>query len=185
MNLPNKLATLRMILIIPFVFLLEIALGTSNTALSITLRILACIIFVGASITDYYDGQIARKYNLVTNLGKLIDPLADKLLVISALVVLAKYNQISLWIVLIIIFRELLITGLRAISANEPPQILAWDEEPFDSVISETSLTVYGNSSCEGITYFNALSARFPCPSSLLPGALINPASPTEYGGKL
>ena len=125
MNLPNKLATLRMILIIPFVFLLEIALGTSNTALSITLRILACIIFVGASITDYYDGQIARKYNLVTNLGKLIDPLADKLLVISALVVLAKYNQISLWIVLIIIFRELLITGLRAIVAAEGVVIAA------------------------------------------------------------
>ena len=102
MNLPNKLATLRMILIIPFVFLLEIALGTSSMALSITMRILTCIIFVGAAITDYYDGQIARKYNLVTNLGKLIDPLADKLLVISALVVLAKYNQISLWIVLII-----------------------------------------------------------------------------------
>ena len=90
MNLPNKLATLRMILIIPFVFLLEIALGTSNMALSITLRILACIIFVEASITDYYDGQIARKYNLVTNLGKLIDPLADKLLVISALVVISR-----------------------------------------------------------------------------------------------
>ena len=83
MNLPNKLATLRMILIIPFVFLLEIALGTDNTVLSITLRILACLIFVGASITDYFDGQIARKYNLVTNLGKLIDPLADKLLVCS------------------------------------------------------------------------------------------------------
>jgi CDP-diacylglycerol--glycerol-3-phosphate 3-phosphatidyltransferase len=125
MNLPNKLATLRMILVIPFVIILGIALSTNNSTLSIFMRIFACIIFVGASITDYYDGQIARKYNLITNLGKLIDPLADKLLVISALTTLTKYNQISLWIVLIIIFRELLITGLRAIVAADGTVIAA------------------------------------------------------------
>lgn len=125
MNLPNKLATLRMILVIPFVIILGIALSTNNSTLSIFMRIFACIIFVGASITDYYDGQIARKYNLITNLGKLIDPLADKLLVISALTTLTKYNQISLWIVLIIIFRELLITGLRAIVAADGTIIAA------------------------------------------------------------
>ena len=142
MNLPNKLATLRMILIIPFVFLLEIALGTSSMALSITMRILTCIIFVGAAITDYYDGQIARKYNLVTNLGKLIDPLADKLLVISALVVLAKYNQISLWIVLIIIFRELLITGLRAIVAAEGVVIAAETLGKWKTATQMVALTV-------------------------------------------
>ena len=142
MNLPNKLATLRMILIIPFVFLLEIALGTSSMALSITMRILACIIFVGAAITDYYDGQIARKYNLVTNLGKLIDPLADKLLVISALVVLAKYNQISLWIVLINIFRELLITGLRAIVAAEGVVIAAETLGKWKTATQMVALTI-------------------------------------------
>ena len=142
MNLPNKLATLRMILIIPFVFLLEIALGTDNAVLSITLRILACLIFVGASITDYSDGQIARKYNLVTNLGKLIDPLADKLLVISALVVLAKYNQISLWIVLVIIFRELLITGLRAIVAAEGVVIAAETLGKWKTATQMIALTV-------------------------------------------
>ena len=125
MNLPNKLATLRMILVIPFVIILGIALSTNNSTLSIFMRIFACIIFVGASITDYYDGQIARKYNLITNLGKLIDPLADKLLVISALTTLTKYNQLSLWIVLIIIFRELLITGLRAIVAADGTVIAA------------------------------------------------------------
>ena len=119
MNLPNRLAALRMLLIIPFVIIMEIALGTENKPLEITLRIISFIIFVGASVTDYYDGQIARKYNLVTNLGKLLDPLADKLLVISALVVLTKYGKINLWIVLIIIFRELLITGLRSIAAAE------------------------------------------------------------------
>ena len=125
MNFPNKLATLRMILVIPFVIFLGIALSTESTGLSIFMRILSFVIFAGASITDYFDGQIARKHNMITNLGKLIDPLADKLLVISALVVLTKYSQISLWFVLIIIFRELLITGLRAIVANEGVVIAA------------------------------------------------------------
>ena len=119
MNLPNKLATLRIILVIPFVMVLTLALKAENSAFEITMRILATIIFAVASITDYYDGKIARKYNLVTNLGKLLDPLADKILVISALVTLTKFDEISLWFVLIIIFRELLITGLRSIVAAE------------------------------------------------------------------
>lgn len=119
MNLPNKLAMLRMILIIPFVLIMQVGLTTDNLALEIFMRLIATIIFVGAAITDYFDGKIARKYNMITNLGKLIDPLADKLLVISAMVVFTKYDRLSLWIVLIIIFRELLITGLRSIVAAE------------------------------------------------------------------
>ena len=126
MNLPNKLATLRIILVIPFVIFLSLALEFSeNTEITIMLRILATIIFVGAAITDYYDGKIARKYNMITNLGKLLDPLADKILVISALITFAKFNQISLWFVIIIIFRELLITGLRSIVAAEGVVIAA------------------------------------------------------------
>ena len=125
MNLPNKLATLRIILVIPFVMVLTLALKAENSAFEITMRILATIIFAAASITDYYDGKIARKYNLVTNLGKLLDPLADKILVISALVTLTKFDEISLWFVLIIIFRELLITGLRSIVAAEGVVIAA------------------------------------------------------------
>ena len=125
-NLPNKLAILRIILVIPFVIFLSLALEFSeNTEITIMLRILATIIFVGAAITDYYDGKIARKYNMITNLGKLLDPLADKILVISALITFAKFNQISLWFVIIIIFRELLITGLRSIVAAEGVVIAA------------------------------------------------------------
>ncbi|BBM36740.1 CDP-diacylglycerol--glycerol-3-phosphate 3-phosphatidyltransferase [Pseudoleptotrichia goodfellowii] len=142
MNLPNKLATLRMILIIPFVIVMGVALSTDNEVLSIFMRILACIIFVGASITDYYDGQIARKYNLVTNLGKLIDPLADKLLVISALTVLTKYDKISLWIVLIIIFRELMITGLRAIVAADGTVIAAETLGKWKTASQMVALTI-------------------------------------------
>ena len=125
MNLPNRLATLRIILVIPFIMVLTLALKAENSAFEITMRILATIIFAAASITDYYDGKIARKYNLVTNLGKLLDPLADKILVISALVTLTKFDEISLWFVLIIIFRELLITGLRSIVAAEGVVIAA------------------------------------------------------------
>lgn len=142
MNLPNKLATLRMILVIPFVFILGITFTTESFGLSIFLRIVACAIFIGASITDYYDGKIAREQNLITNLGKLIDPLADKLLVISALVVLTKYNQISLWIVLIIIFRELLITGLRAIVAAEGAVIAAETLGKWKTATQMIALTI-------------------------------------------
>ena len=125
-NLPNKLAILRMVLVIPFVIFLSLALEYSDkTGITMTMRVFAAIIFVGAAITDYYDGKIARKYNLITNLGKLLDPLADKILVISALVTLAKFSQISLWFVIIIIFRELLITGLRSIVAAEGVVIAA------------------------------------------------------------
>ena len=125
MNLPNKLAMLRMILIIPFVLIIQVALSTDNLSLEIFTRLIATVIFVGAAITDYFDGKIARKYNMITNLGKLIDPLADKLLVISAMVVFTKYDRLSLWIVLVIIFRELLITGLRSIVAAEGVVIAA------------------------------------------------------------
>ena len=126
MNLPNKLAILRMVLVIPFVIFLSLALEyTDKTGITMTMRVFAAIIFIGAAITDYYDGKIARKYNLITNLGKLLDPLADKILVISALVTLAKFSQISLWFVIIIIFRELLITGLRSIVAAEGVVIAA------------------------------------------------------------
>ena len=126
MNLPNKLAILRMVLVIPFVIFLSLALEyTDKTGITMTMRVFAAIIFVGAAITDYYDGKIARKYNLITNLGKLLDPLADKILVISALVTLAKFSQISLWFIIIIIFRELLITGLRSIVAAEGVVIAA------------------------------------------------------------
>jgi len=143
MNLPNKLATLRIILVIPFVIFLSLALKFSeNTGISIMLRIFATIIFVGAAITDYYDGKIARKYNMITNLGKLLDPLADKILVISALVTLAKFNQISLWFVIIIIFRELLITGLRSIVAAEGAVIAAESLGKWKTATQMVSLTL-------------------------------------------
>lgn len=142
MNLPNKLAMLRMILIIPFVLIMQVGLTTDNLALEIFIRLIATIIFVGAAITDYFDGKIARKYNMITNLGKLIDPLADKLLVISAMVVFTKYDRLSLWIVLIIIFRELLITGLRSIVAAEGVVIAAETLGKWKTTTQMIALTI-------------------------------------------
>lgn len=142
MNLPNKLAMLRMILIIPFVLIIQVALSTDNSSLEIFMRLIATIIFVGAAITDYFDGKIARKYNMITNLGKLIDPLADKLLVISAMVVFTKYDRLSLWIVLVIIFRELLITGLRSIVAAEGVVIAAETLGKWKTTTQMIALTI-------------------------------------------
>ena len=124
MNLPNKLAVLRIILVIPFVLLLGFGLTIEGIG-GFILRVLAFWIFVGASFTDYLDGYIARRDNLVTNLGKLLDPLADKILVLSALLVFTKNNHLSIWVVLLILFRELMITGLRSIAAAEGVVIAA------------------------------------------------------------
>ena len=110
MNLPNKLTTIRVIMIPFFVLAMEIdILGAWG-------RLIAAIIFVLASVTDALDGHFARKYNLVTNFGKFMDPLADKLLVCSALICL--HDRIPAWIIIIIVGRELIISGFRIIAAD-------------------------------------------------------------------
>lgn len=111
MNLPNKLTMLRIILV-PF-FVLFMTVGKSPTAV-----LIALVIFTAASLTDMLDGKIARKYNLVTNFGKFMDPLADKLLVCSAMICLIELGRIPSWIVLIIIAREFIISGFRLIASD-------------------------------------------------------------------
>lgn len=119
MNLPNKLTILRMIMIPVFLVVLYIpGLGMSG-------NIAAAAIFILASITDFLDGKIARKYNLVTNFGKFMDPLADKLLVCSALIALVDFDKVAAWIVIIIIAREFIISGFRLIAADNGVVIAA------------------------------------------------------------
>ncbi len=113
MNLPNKLTTLRVILIPFFVFFLLYQKGEN-----MTFRYVAVVIFIIASLTDLLDGKIARKYNLVTNFGKFMDPLADKLLVCSALICLIELGQIPAWMVIIIISREFIISGFRLVASD-------------------------------------------------------------------
>ena len=113
MNLPNKLTTLRVIMIPFFVFFLLWQNGENHT-----FRMIALALFIIASLTDLLDGKIARKYNLVTNFGKFMDPLADKLLVCSALICLIELNALPAWMVIIIISREFIISGFRLIAAD-------------------------------------------------------------------
>ena len=119
MNLPNKLTILRVCMIPFFVFfLMTDFLGAAG-------NYVATAIFVIASFTDMLDGKIARKYNLVTNFGKFMDPLADKLLVCSALICFIELGKISSIIVLVIIAREFIISGFRLVAADKGVVIAA------------------------------------------------------------
>lgn len=112
MNLPNKLTILRVILI-PFfvVFMLFDITGAAD-------KWIALVIFCVASLTDMLDGKIARKYNLVTNFGKFMDPLADKLLVCTALICLTSMDKLNVIVVLVIIAREFIISGFRLVASD-------------------------------------------------------------------
>ena len=119
MNLPNKLTILRVILI-PFfvVFMLFDITGAAD-------KWIALVIFCVASLTDMLDGKIARKYNLVTNFGKFMDPLADKLLVCTALICLTSMNRLNVIVVLVIIAREFIISGFRLVASDNNVVIAA------------------------------------------------------------
>ena len=120
MNLPNKLTILRVIMI-PFFVLTLLYDGGENQ----TLRYVAAAIFIIASLTDMLDGKIARKYNLVTNFGKFMDPLADKLLVCSALICLVELKELPAWMVIVIISREFIISGFRLVASDNGVVIAA------------------------------------------------------------
>ena len=118
MNLPNKLTMFRVILIPFFVVFLLVDITPADNWIALA-------IFIVASLTDMLDGMIARKYNLVTNFGKFMDPLADKLLVCSALICLVELEKIPAWVVIIIIAREFIISGFRLIASDNGVVIAA------------------------------------------------------------
>ena len=120
MNLPNKLTTLRVIMIPFFVFFLLWQNGENYT-----FRMIALALFIIASLTDLLDGKIARKHNLVTNFGKFMDPLADKLLVCSALICMIELRELPAWMVIIIISREFIISGFRLVASDNGVVIAA------------------------------------------------------------
>jgi len=122
-NLPNKITVSRIFLIPLFLIVLsfnfdwgEINIG--NNTLPVT-QLVASIIFIFASLTDWLDGYIARKYNLITNMGKFLDPLADKLLVSAAFIMLIELQIAPAWIIIVIISREFAITGFRLVASGE------------------------------------------------------------------
>ncbi|MBR6405217.1 MAG: CDP-diacylglycerol--glycerol-3-phosphate 3-phosphatidyltransferase [Lachnospiraceae bacterium] len=113
MNLPNRLTILRVCLIPVFIVFLML------DEMLPWARYAAVGVFIAACITDFFDGRIARKYNMVTNFGKFMDPLADKLLVCSALICLVYFHRISLWVVIVIVAREFIISGFRLVAAQQ------------------------------------------------------------------
>ncbi|MFD2045717.1 CDP-diacylglycerol--glycerol-3-phosphate 3-phosphatidyltransferase [Ornithinibacillus salinisoli] len=123
MNIPNKITLSRIFLIPIFVILLSVPfdwgewhIGEATLPIS---HFVAALLFIFASATDWVDGYYARKYDLVTNLGKFLDPLADKLLVSAALIVLVELGVAPAWVVIVIISREFAVTGLRLVAAGE------------------------------------------------------------------
>ncbi len=138
MNIPNKLTIFRVILILPFVLLLLSGSWEWSAALSGGLGkyvdYIALGIFIVASLTDLIDGHIARKYNLVTNFGKFMDPLADKLLVCAALIALVELNRIPAWIVILIISRDFIISGFRLVASDNHVVIAASYWGKFNTV---------------------------------------------------
>ena len=131
MNLPNKFTILRILLIPIFIVLLMNGYYYSSG-----------ILFIIASATDALDGHIARKYNLITNFGKIMDPLADKLLVTSALICLVELGEVAGWMVIVILAREFIITGLRTVAAGEGIIIAAGKSGKIKTVLQMVSLSV-------------------------------------------
>lgn len=129
MNLPNQLTVFRIILIPVFILVLSVPhtwqmLSMAGVMLPVN-WLIAAIVFAVASLTDFLDGQIARRQHLVTNFGKFADPLADKLLVMTALIFLTGFQVVPAWMTAVIVIRELAITGLRTLIVENNGQVLA------------------------------------------------------------
>ena len=136
MNLPNKLTVLRVIMVPFFVFFMLTNVGGPAN------KWIALILFCVASLTDMLDGKIARKYNLVTNFGKFMDPLADKLLVCSAMICMIEMGKLPAWIVIVIIAREFIISGFRLVASDNGIVIAASYWGKFKTVFQMAMIIV-------------------------------------------
>ena len=124
MNLPNKLTVMRILLV--FVILIVSFLNIPGEVFGISLKFLIIeIIFIIASITDHYDGYLARKNNQITTFGKFLDPIADKILVVTTMLLLTERGTLPAWIPIVTIFREFLVSGYRLVEAKEGGNVVA------------------------------------------------------------
>lgn len=127
MNLPNKLTLSRVIAIPIFIIIFYLGRNNGNIIFGYIdlYRLIAAVVFVLASITDYFDGKIARKHNLITNFGKLMDPLADKMIVVTALMLLCNNSEVDVISVIIVVLREISISSIRLIALEKGEVIAA------------------------------------------------------------
>ena len=130
MNLPNKLTIFRIFLVAVFMFFVF--------SKGVVMKSMALITFLAASFTDILDGYIAKKYNMETDFGRLMDPIADKILVLSAFLAFVEMELIPAWMVVIIIFRDVIVTGLR-MSALAKGKVISADEGGKHKMVSQVS----------------------------------------------
>ncbi len=127
LNLPNKLTLIRILLTPILILLMLFKYGSNHASILevIFLHILVVLLFATIALTDFFDGYIARRDNLVTNFGKLLDPIADKVFVFSVLIVLVKYNILSIWLVLILLIREFVVMAIRMLILENGGEVVA------------------------------------------------------------
>ncbi len=153
MNLPNKLTIFRIILVPIMVIIPFLGLDTmySNSVIPLT-WIIVDVIFVIASVTDKLDGYIARSRNQVTTFGKFLDPIADKILVLSAMILLVESGRLPAWIPIIVIFREFIVSGYRLVVVENDGEVIAasiWGKlktvtQMFALVLALVDMNAYG-----------------------------------------
>jgi CDP-diacylglycerol--glycerol-3-phosphate 3-phosphatidyltransferase len=136
MNLPNKLTLIRLLLTAIFVAVISTPAGDGRHTIAIAL-------FIIASLTDFLDGYLARKMNLVTDFGKLMDPLVDKILISAVFIMLTANDVIPAWITIIIISREFLVTGLRLLASNQGAVLVANSLGKWKTVSQIASATYF------------------------------------------
>ena len=132
LSLPNGITILR-ILVIPLILVLLFYMGRGY-------QLLTALLFLGAAVTDTIDGYLARRRGMVTTLGKFLDPLADKLLIVTALIALIPAREISVWMVIVIVGREIAITGLRGIAVSQGMVISASTLGKYKTVFEAASI---------------------------------------------
>lgn len=164
MNLPNQLSIARLVLTVPFVVCCYASVPNRQSW--------ALLIFLIASFTDYLDGMIARRYQLITNFGKLFDPLADKILMASALTMLAVEREIPAWVVIAIFFREFFVTGIRQIAAGQGV-VLAAERLGKHKMVWQVITVTY---------FLTKMAANEPLFAFAKPFFAWQPASPPMFG---
>lgn len=162
MNLPNKLTVLRILLVLIMIIIPFIGIQGEVLGVPITCIVLDAI-FIIASITDKLDGQIARKTNQITTFGKFLDPIADKILVLTAMIMLVEMGRLPAWIPSIVAFREFIVSGYRLVAVQSSGNVIAasiWGKlktvtQMIAIILAFIDVNKYGAIFTEGLTGFS------------------------------